>query len=122
MSGDVSFRAHDERLVSELLELADRSTAIALGGGSVLSKRVRAALARHTVVLLDVDPDTAWRRAAGRNRPLARDRTMFSALYAQRAPLYEQLADVIVPAALRGPVMRMLRTPGLLEQPPHGTR
>jgi shikimate kinase/3-dehydroquinate synthase len=122
LRGEASFRAHEERLVCELLERADRSTAIALGGGSVLSKRVRAALARHTVVLLDVDPDTAWRRAAGRNRPLARDRTMFGALYAQRAPLYEQLADVIVPAALRGTVMRMLKTLELLEQTPAGTR
>jgi shikimate kinase/3-dehydroquinate synthase len=47
---------------------------------------------------------------------------MFGALYAQRAPLYEQLADVIVPAALRGTVMRMLKTLELLEQTPAGTR
>ena len=36
--------------------------------------RVQAALARHIVVLLDVDAATAWHRAGGRRRPLARDR------------------------------------------------
>ena len=120
--GEAAFRAREEQLVLELLDRADESTAIALGGGSVLSKRVRERLAGHTVVLLDVEPDTAWRRAAGRNRPLARDRELFGALYAQREPVYEQLADVIVPAGQRGTVMRMLRAIALLERAPAGTR
>ena len=122
LHGEAAFRAREERLVCELLESADRGAAIALGGGSVLSEKVRAALRHHTVVLLDVDPNTAWRRAAGRNRPLARDRATFEALHAQRAPLYEQIADVIVPAALRGTVMRMLRTIELLDRAPAATR
>ena len=49
---------------------------------------MRGLLAGHTVVLLDVDEETAWRRAGGR-RPLARDRARFAALLAERAPLYD---------------------------------
>ncbi len=33
---------------------------IALGGGSVLSERVRGSLGDHLAVLLDVDPAVAW--------------------------------------------------------------
>ena len=51
---------------------------------------------RHTVVLLDVDEETAWRRAGGKRRPLARDRERFAALHAERAPLYESLADAVL--------------------------
>ena len=79
----------------ELLARGDVA-AVALGGGSVLSERVRAALDRHTVVWLEVDDETSWERVAGR-RPLATDRERFQALLAERLPIYEQLADAIVP-------------------------
>ena len=51
---------------------------LSLGGGAITSERVRAALARHTVVLLDVDAETAWQRCRS-GRPLARDRDRFDA-------------------------------------------
>ena len=66
--------------------------AISLGGGAIGSARVRDALERHIVVLLDVDPAVAWQRAGGR-RPLARDRERFEALHAERRPLYDALAE-----------------------------
>ena len=69
---------------------------ISLGGGSVGSARVRELLSRHTVVMLDVDEETAWRRAGGKRRPNARDRERFAALHAERAPLYEALADAVL--------------------------
>ena len=72
-AGEAAFREHEEALTTRLLDSADGG-AIALGGGALQSERVRDALHRHTVVLLDVDLDTAWARAAGRGRPLARDR------------------------------------------------
>jgi shikimate kinase/3-dehydroquinate synthase len=53
------------------------------------------------VVLLDVDPGVAWRRSGGGKRPLARERRAFDALYRERRPIYESLADAIVPAASR---------------------
>jgi shikimate kinase/3-dehydroquinate synthase len=93
--GERAFRAAEEDLVAEVLE-APPAPVISLGGGAIASARVRELLARHTVVMLDVDEATAWRRAGGKRRPLARDRERFAALHAERAPLYESLADAVL--------------------------
>jgi shikimate kinase / 3-dehydroquinate synthase len=95
-NGEPAFRAEEERLVLELLERA-RGGAIALGGGALTSSRVQDALKAHRVVWLDVDADTAWRRAAGPQRPLARDEQRFRELHAEREPAYLAAADAIVP-------------------------
>jgi shikimate kinase/3-dehydroquinate synthase len=95
--GEAAFRAREQELVVELLDSADGGV-IALGGGSLGSDRVRAALARHTTVLLDVDRDVAWSRAAQRGRPLARDRDAFDALYAARAAIYDGAWDAVIPS------------------------
>ncbi len=97
--GEAAFRASEEALVLELLAGAGRGTVLALGGGSVLSPRVQAALRDHVTILLDVDIDTAWTRATRGSivRPLARDRGAFERLWDERAPVYERLADTIVP-------------------------
>ncbi len=50
----------------ELLAGSEPDAVIALGGGSVLSERVRGALAGHVTVLLDVDPEIAWERVQQR--------------------------------------------------------
>src|SRR4029079_9806195 len=55
--GEAAFRAAEQELAGTLLETADGGV-IALGGGALGSGRVRAALARHRVVLLDVGLDT----------------------------------------------------------------
>jgi len=94
--GETAFRAAEERLVCALLERADGGV-IALGGGAVASARIRHALQRHTTVLVDVDLGTAWERACGQDRPLARDHATFARLYAERAALYEQAARAVVP-------------------------
>jgi shikimate kinase / 3-dehydroquinate synthase len=61
---------------------------------------VREALAAHRVLWLDVGLEQAWARASGRDRPLARDRERFAELHAERTPLYEEVADGVVPAAV----------------------
>jgi 3-dehydroquinate synthase len=94
--GEAAFRAAEERLVCGMLDRADGGV-IALGGGAITSARVREALGRHTVVLVDVDLETAWSRACGEGRPLARERDAFARLFASRAALYEDLAQAIVP-------------------------
>jgi shikimate kinase/3-dehydroquinate synthase len=97
LHGEASFRAAEEQLVCALLDGAGAREVIALGGGSVLSGRVREALAPHLVLLLDVDPAVAWERvrtaADGAERPLAHDLDAFLALHAERSPLYAELAD-----------------------------
>ena len=90
------FREVEEEVVCELLADAD-GAAVALGGGSVLSERVRAALKNHIVVWLDIDKETAWERVQGSDRPLARERARFDELFEDRRPLYEELADAILP-------------------------
>ena len=102
--GEAAFRAVEERVVCALLD-APPGPVLSLGGGAVVSPRVRAALARHTVVLLDVDTATAWHRAGGR-RPLARDRARFEALHAERRPLYDAVADVVLTDSARDVVRR----------------
>jgi len=95
--GEEAFRAREAEVLGALLEQTDGG-AIALGGGSVLSERVRAALDRHLVVWLKVGPAEAWRRVGGGDRPLARDQRDFYALLEERTPVYESVADAIVPS------------------------
>jgi shikimate kinase/3-dehydroquinate synthase len=93
--GEAAFRAEEERIVLELLDR--ESGVLALGGGAVTTARVREALAGREVIWLDVPEDVAWRRVEGTGRPLARDREAFSELFALRRPLYEEVADVVLP-------------------------
>ncbi|HEV2770441.1 MAG TPA: shikimate kinase, partial [Solirubrobacteraceae bacterium] len=102
--GEAAFREREEAIV---LEALGRGGAVALGGGALGSPRVRAALADHTAVLLDVSLETAWERCSRRDeRPLARDRERFAALFAARAPVYEQVADAFLPSADALPAAR----------------
>ncbi|HEY6730704.1 MAG TPA: bifunctional shikimate kinase/3-dehydroquinate synthase [Solirubrobacterales bacterium] len=119
--GEEAFRAREAEVVGELLERADGG-AIALGGGSVLSERVRKALGRHTVVLLEIDAAEAWRRIEGTDRPLATSQADVEALLAERLPLYEDLADAVVPMADAGVVERALPAIQALGEMPEGTR
>ncbi|HET8954051.1 MAG TPA: bifunctional shikimate kinase/3-dehydroquinate synthase [Solirubrobacterales bacterium] len=119
--GEEAFRAREAEVVGALLENADGG-AIALGGGSVLSERVREALGRHTVVLLEIDAPEAWRRIEGTERPLATSPGDVERLLAERAPLYEELADAIVPTADKRVVERALPAIQALAGMPAGTR
>jgi shikimate kinase/3-dehydroquinate synthase len=119
--GEAAFRAREAEVVGSLLERADGG-AIALGGGSVLSERIRAALARHIVVWLEIDAPEAWRRIQGTERPLATSEEDVGRLLAERLPLYEELADAVVPTVDEGVVARALPAIQALAEMPEGTR
>jgi shikimate kinase/3-dehydroquinate synthase len=119
--GEEAFRAREAEVVGELLDRADGG-AIALGGGSVLSERVREALARHVVVWLQVDPEEAWRRIEGTGRPLARGAEDVARLLGARLPLYERLADAVLPQGDPGLVARALPSVRALADLPRGTK
>ncbi len=119
--GEEAFRSREAEVVGSLLEGADGG-AIALGGGSVLSERVRAALDRHVVVWLQVDAREAWRRIARSDRPLARNAEDVERLLVERLPFYESLADAIVPAGDRGLIARAMPSLIALAELPPGTR
>ena len=96
LHGEQAFRAAEEKVMCGLLQGVDARDVVALGGGSVVSARVRTALTGHTTALIEVAPEVAWERVHrddGSERPLARDRDAFEALYAQRRGLYEEVAD-----------------------------
>ncbi len=130
LRGEASFRAAEEQLVCELLDTARPGSVIALGGGSILSERVRVALEPHVVVLLDVDAERAWERVGTPpeatpgelGRPLARDREAFLALHAERRGLYEAHADAIVPSPRLGEAARVLGALRALAAAPAGAR
>jgi shikimate kinase/3-dehydroquinate synthase len=119
--GEEGFREREAEVVGSLLENADGG-AIALGGGSILSERIRAALGRHIVVWLQVDGAEAWRRIAHSKRPLATSRANVEALLAARLPLYEELADAVIPVGDRDIVERALAAVEALAALPGGTK
>ncbi len=119
--GEEAFRAREAEVVGALLDETDGG-AIALGGGSILSERVRAALERHLVVWLQVDAREAWRRIAHSDRPLASSAEDVARLLAERLPLYEELADAIVPMGDRSVVERALPAVQALAGMPAGTK
>jgi shikimate kinase / 3-dehydroquinate synthase len=130
LHGEAAFRAAEEQLVCELLDSARPGAVIALGGGSVLSERVRTALESHVVVLLDIEAEHAWERvsagaetsAGPLGRPLARDREAFFALYAQRRELYEGQAHAFLPPLRRGAGASVVDALRALAAAPQGTR
>lgn len=119
--GEDAFREREAEVVGSLLEKADGG-AIALGGGSVLSERVRAALGRHLVVWLQVGADQAWERIARSSRPLATSAEDVARLLEERLTHYESLADAIVPPGDREVVARAMPSLLALAGMPSGTK
>jgi len=93
--GEEGFREREEQIVGDLLENVTEGV-ISLGGGSLLSKRIQIALQKHVTVLIDVTENTAWRRATGKGRPLAKDRSKFRKLFKERRDLYAQYANAVI--------------------------
>jgi len=94
--GEVWFRRTEEEVLREVLQSSPPGV-LALGGGALGSARTRDLLSRTAwVVWLRVDPDVAWSRVEGTDRPLATGRDRFVARAAKREPLYAEAADVEV--------------------------
>jgi shikimate kinase/3-dehydroquinate synthase len=127
--GEVKFRRREESVV--LRALRSGAKVVALGGGSLGSEAVRDAVREHTVVWLDVSPETAWERATGgaaggdgraATRPLAADQPAFFALHAARQPMYAAAADAFLPEGDRGLVERALPALRALSSAPRDTK
>lgn len=92
--GEPHFRALERAAVREGLATGG---IVSLGGGAVTDAETRAALRDHRIVLLTVEPRVVAGRVLGSARPLlAGDGGLerWMAIYAERRPLYEELADV----------------------------
>lgn len=103
--GEQEFRRIEEDVVRAAL--ADHDGVLSLGGGVVTSPGVRAALAGHTVVYLEISAAEGVRRTGGNTvRPLLAgpDRAeKYRALMAKRAPLYRRVATMRVDTNRRNP-------------------
>ena len=97
--GEVEFRVLEAQATIAALE-NERPAVLALGGGAVETPKIRRALREHALtVYLEVDADTAWGRAVGSGRPLARDEGSFRDLHERRKPMYREVADVTAATA-----------------------
>ncbi|MCZ7587654.1 MAG: bifunctional shikimate kinase/3-dehydroquinate synthase [Gaiella sp.] len=95
--GEAAFRQVEEAVALDVLS-GGEPVVVALGGGAVLSEQTRQHLAsRAFTVLLDVEPEVAWQRVGGTERPLAQAEDAFHALHRDRQPLYEAVADAHAP-------------------------
>jgi shikimate kinase len=98
IEGEAGFRAREAQVLEELCAL--ERIVLATGGGAVLAAANRRRLAAAgTVVYLHGRPADLWPRLRrDRNRPLlaAPDpRAKLEALYAERDPLYREVADLV---------------------------
>ena len=103
--GEKEFRRIEEDVVRAAL--AEHDGVLSLGGGAVTTPGVRAALAGHTVVFLEINAAEGVRRTGGNTvRPLLAgpDRAeKFRALMSQRVPLYRKVATIRVNTNRRNP-------------------
>jgi 3-dehydroquinate synthetase len=91
--GELEFRVLERAVTLDTLRRG-KPAVVALGGGAVTSPGIRNALREHALTVhVEIDAGTAWERVRAGNRPLAKDEGSFRALYEQRLPLYEDVAD-----------------------------
>lgn len=99
LEGEAGFRTREAAVIEELTE--HRNIVLATGGGAVLSQRNRDNLRRNGIVIyLRAKVDDLWQRTRhDKNRPLlqtADPQEKLKELFAQRDPLYCEIADIIV--------------------------
>src|SRR5690349_24604444 len=120
--GEAEFRRIEEEVIRSAL--ASHDGVLSLGGGAVTTPGVRAALAGHTVVYLEISAAEGVRRTGGSTvRPLLAgpDRAeKFRALMSQRVPLYRQVSTMRVNTNRRNPAAVVRDIVARLENPAAG--
>ena len=99
IEGEAGFRAREAKLLAELVRRTN--IVLATGGGAILSEENRRLLAeRGTVIYLRAAVLDLWQRTHhDKNRPLLHTDDplkKLQELFAQRDPLYREVADVII--------------------------
>ena len=105
IEGEAGFRARETQVIAELCAL--QNAVLATGGGAVLAEENRRAIAaRGVVVYLHARPPHLWQRVRhDRNRPLlatADPQKRLEELYAERDPLYREVADLVIDTGKQG--------------------
>lgn len=106
IEGEAGFRRREEAVIDELTALD--GIVLATGGGAILAAASRERLrARGTVIYLETTIEQQLERTRhDRNRPLLQTenpRARLEELMRIRAPLYREIADVIVPTGAGNP-------------------
>jgi len=120
IEGESGFRDREEAIIAELVAATD--IVLATGGGAVTRPASRSCLKENgTVLYLHARPETLWLRVRhARHRPMlhaADPRGRLAELYAQRDPLYREVADHVVESD-RDSVMRFVRSLEAAAMPP----
>jgi shikimate kinase len=118
LEGEAGFRAREAAVIEEITAL--QGVVVATGGGAVLNENNRHLLhARGTVVYLRATVNDLWNRTRhDRNRPLLQTADPLGRLrelYAQRDPLYHEVAHIVVETgsqSLKSLVMRLQHSLG----------
>ena len=96
--GEQRFRQLEHEALASALG-GDPERVIACGGGVILRPDNRELLERAATVFLREETETLYARTRGAGRPLrAAGREAFARRYAERLPLYEEVADLTVDA------------------------
>lgn len=114
--GEAHFRLLEHQETAKALA---RPAVVALGGGSVLNPRIRAALAGHLVVWLHISAEEATLRVGtNRHRPLLRGdvQARLSRLIDEREPYYAEVASLKIDTSHRTPAWVVRR---IIDQLPH---
>lgn len=99
IEGEAGFRKREEAVIADLTALS--GVVLATGGGAILSAANREHLVKNGLVIyLRGTPEHLYERTRhDRNRPLLQTEhplAKLRELYAQRDPLYREVADVVV--------------------------
>lgn len=94
--GEPAWRTAEASVILPRAELPRAGFEVwSLGGGATLNPDVQRALFGSVVIWLDAPPEVLWERVQqGTDRPLAKDRSAFFALYHERRDHYRELADL----------------------------
>jgi len=99
IEGEAGFRARETAVIDDLTRY--NQIVLATGGGAVLNQKTREILSqRGMVIYLRASVDDLWHRTRhDKNRPLLQTQDPLAKLrelFAQRDPLYQEVADIIV--------------------------
>jgi len=105
IEGEPGFRLREARMLEELTPRSD--IVLASGGGAILGSQNRMLLAAHGfVIYLRAHPAELWARTRyDKSRPLLQGidpKAKLASLYAERDPLYREIADIIVNTGSQG--------------------
>ena len=119
VEGESGFRDRESAMIDELTQLPE--VVLATGGGAVLREVNRQNLrSRGTVIYLETTVAQQLKRTANdRNRPLLQSedpRQVLTDLMKERAPLYEDVADLVVSTQQGNPKEVVRHIKAFLEQ------